>query len=226
MKTPTTPLTPVQEQVIAAIVAGSNQSAAAEAAGIHRNTISHWRKTSAEFRDALSSAQYEKAVSYREQAEPLMQLAMEGFRNLLSDPHTPASVRFKTAQFVFEKASTPPPPEHAVRAEPQIPVSVLEKILFPPYASSVETAEAQINDAQTSAVQTGEKSEIVHKIAQSPAAPVHTQEPSVPQTIRRDHPKTGRNDVCPCGSGKKFKRCCIGQPYHENSVGPILTAAA
>jgi len=22
--------------------------------------------------------------------------------------------------------------------------------------------------------------------------------------------KTGRNDPCPCGSGKKFKRCCAG----------------
>src|ERR1043166_9158345 len=22
--------------------------------------------------------------------------------------------------------------------------------------------------------------------------------------------KTGRNDPCPCGSGKKFKRCCLG----------------
>ncbi len=21
-------------------------------------------------------------------------------------------------------------------------------------------------------------------------------------------PKTGRNDPCPCGSGKKFKKCC------------------
>ena len=20
--------------------------------------------------------------------------------------------------------------------------------------------------------------------------------------------KTGRNDICPCGSGKKFKKCC------------------
>ncbi len=27
-------------------------------------------------------------------------------------------------------------------------------------------------------------------------------------TIRRDEPKVGRNDPCPCGSGKKFKRCC------------------
>lgn len=24
--------------------------------------------------------------------------------------------------------------------------------------------------------------------------------------------KTGRNDPCPCGSGKKFKHCCINKP--------------
>ncbi len=28
------------------------------------------------------------------------------------------------------------------------------------------------------------------------------------QTIRRDIPRVGRNDPCPCGSGKKFKKCC------------------
>ncbi|MDX2437133.1 MAG: SEC-C metal-binding domain-containing protein [Acidobacteriota bacterium] len=28
-----------------------------------------------------------------------------------------------------------------------------------------------------------------------------------PVTIRRDQPKVGRNDPCPCGSGKKYKRC-------------------
>ncbi len=27
-------------------------------------------------------------------------------------------------------------------------------------------------------------------------------------TIRRDATKVGRNDPCPCGSGKKFKQCC------------------
>jgi uncharacterized protein len=29
-----------------------------------------------------------------------------------------------------------------------------------------------------------------------------------PATMRRDSPKIGRNDPCPCGSGKKFKQCC------------------
>ena len=27
-------------------------------------------------------------------------------------------------------------------------------------------------------------------------------------TVRREAPKIGRNDPCPCGSGKKFKKCC------------------
>jgi SEC-C motif domain protein len=29
-----------------------------------------------------------------------------------------------------------------------------------------------------------------------------------PQTIKRETPKIGRNEPCPCGSGKKFKKCC------------------
>ena len=28
------------------------------------------------------------------------------------------------------------------------------------------------------------------------------------ETVRRDAPKVGRNDPCPCGSGKKYKHCC------------------
>ena len=29
-----------------------------------------------------------------------------------------------------------------------------------------------------------------------------------PQTVRRGGEKVGRNDPCPCGSGKKYKSCC------------------
>lgn len=28
-------------------------------------------------------------------------------------------------------------------------------------------------------------------------------------TVMRDAPKVGRNDPCPCGSGKKHKKCCL-----------------
>jgi len=28
------------------------------------------------------------------------------------------------------------------------------------------------------------------------------------ETVRREAPKVGRNEPCPCGSGKKYKKCC------------------
>jgi preprotein translocase subunit SecA len=28
-----------------------------------------------------------------------------------------------------------------------------------------------------------------------------------PRPVRRSEPKVGRNDPCPCGSGKKYKKC-------------------
>ncbi|MGE4565433.1 MAG: SEC-C metal-binding domain-containing protein, partial [Victivallaceae bacterium] len=30
----------------------------------------------------------------------------------------------------------------------------------------------------------------------------------IPITFRRVDPKVGRNDDCPCGSGRKYKKCC------------------
>ena len=38
-----------------------------------------------------------------------------------------------------------------------------------------------------------------------PEAPKEIQLPRI--TIRHEMPKAGRNDPCPCGSGKKFKNC-------------------
>jgi hypothetical protein len=32
--------------------------------------------------------------------------------------------------------------------------------------------------------------------------------PSKVETYRRDEPRVGRNDPCPCGSGRKYKKCC------------------
>ena len=34
------------------------------------------------------------------------------------------------------------------------------------------------------------------------------------RTMRRDAPKVGRNQPCPCGSGKKFKHCCANVTVH------------
>ncbi|MGB5159225.1 MAG: SEC-C metal-binding domain-containing protein [Desulfobacterales bacterium] len=29
--------------------------------------------------------------------------------------------------------------------------------------------------------------------------------------FKRDTPKVGRNEPCPCGSGKKYKKCCLNK---------------
>jgi hypothetical protein len=43
-------------------------------------------------------------------------------------------------------------------------------------------------------------------VPDQPFAPVRSESPTTngPAT----HPKVGRNDPCPCGSGKKYKKCC------------------
>jgi len=37
--------------------------------------------------------------------------------------------------------------------------------------------------------------------------PARTGGDDVVKTVRREEPKVGRNDPCPCGSGKKYKKC-------------------
>jgi uncharacterized protein YchJ len=34
--------------------------------------------------------------------------------------------------------------------------------------------------------------------------------PSGPLNIPKSNKKVGRNEPCPCGSGKKYKKCCGG----------------
>jgi preprotein translocase subunit SecA len=45
-------------------------------------------------------------------------------------------------------------------------------------------------------------------VAQPPGNPPAGDGPRLEIPVRRDAPKVGRNDPCPCGSGKKYKACC------------------
>ncbi len=44
--------------------------------------------------------------------------------------------------------------------------------------------------------------------AQRSAAAARQGAPQTPVTMRHTGPRIGRNDPCPCGSGKKYKNCC------------------
>lgn len=46
-----------------------------------------------------------------------------------------------------------------------------------------------------------------HPEAKSRMAPMELM-PTAPQ-LKRKPPRVGRNEPCPCGSGQKFKKCCL-----------------
>lgn len=37
-------------------------------------------------------------------------------------------------------------------------------------------------------------------------------------TFVRESPKVGRNEPCPCGSGRKHKKCCLGKPSLDSDL--------
>ncbi len=46
------------------------------------------------------------------------------------------------------------------------------------------------------------------------------------EPIVRSEPKIGRNEPCPCGSGKKYKKCCLGKAAKPVAVTPVLFSEA
>lgn len=37
--------------------------------------------------------------------------------------------------------------------------------------------------------------------------------------------KTGRNETCPCGSGRKHKHCCLGRPQGTKAAPPLTQSS-
>ncbi|MBI3313209.1 MAG: preprotein translocase subunit SecA [Candidatus Omnitrophica bacterium] len=53
-----------------------------------------------------------------------------------------------------------------------------------------------------------EAQKITDAIGPRESSLLHEESPAqTPEPARRDHDKVGRNDPCPCGSGKKYKKC-------------------
>lgn len=56
--------------------------------------------------------------------------------------------------------------------------------------------------------QTEAKKEEVQSYSQTASSGAAAQAPQSNEPAKRDGDKVGRNDLCPCGSGKKYKNCC------------------
>jgi hypothetical protein len=101
-------LTDPQLKVLNDLVNGISISEAAKAAGLHRNTITNWRRHNTEFASVLSEALEERALHYREELESLTLKAIRVLRTILHDPEASPSLRFRAAQTVL-RLTTPSP---------------------------------------------------------------------------------------------------------------------
>ena len=165
---PDSALSAPQLKVVDALLNGANLSAAADQAGVHRNTIAYWRHTSPAFEAAFRDAQNDRADMLREGAVARAELAFQALEQILQDPKSSTSARLRAAIFILSHALPSPAKER--RTTPTLPKFT-------------------------------QNPDFTHKNAQIPQQP-----------YRRPGPKPGRNDRCPCGSGKKFKQCCLNKP--------------
>ncbi len=122
------------------------------------------------------------------QRDPLVEYKSEAFK-MFEEMMT--SVKNEIAANVFRSASSLAAFENFLRA---LPLQLSAPQLNTGNAFGNVAAETP-GGAATAARGGGEQ--VVDEAIAAAAAP-----------IRRDVPKVGRNEPCPCGSGKKFKQCC------------------
>lgn len=76
----------------------------------------------------------------------------------------------------------------------------------------IRPGEPGSHEAQTSPPASASAPRAAPPVGRSPRLVFHRgdsgQEPASAMPVHRDGEKVGRNDSCPCGSGKKYKKCC------------------
>jgi hypothetical protein len=198
-------LSPVQHQVLSLLTQGVSTSAAAEAAGVHRNTVATWRRTGPAFARELEFAARERSMFWHDQAAALAEKAIAVLNEILDDKTASPSLRLRAAFKVIAMASDPQP-------GPMKP--------FPASAAEAEACIGQSLLLQTLANESeGQESENMHNSAQPPTEgrgiEKDVEKTAQNCTSRTTHP--GRNAPCPCKSGLKYKRCCANRPSPPGS---------
>jgi preprotein translocase subunit SecA len=120
------------------------------------------------------------------QKDPKQEYKKEGF-NMFAEMM--ANIASNTAGKLFRV--------QIVREQPVPEIQQKQRRMIEIHASADGTAQA---GEQQAAAQAGAGSAV--QAASAPPAEIKK-----PETVRRAEPKVGRNDPCPCGSGKKYKKC-------------------
>ncbi len=173
--------------------------------------------------------QLRASIHYRSwgQKDPLIEYKHEAFtmfEDLMHDLAHTFTERFLKAQLVFEQPAPPPvvmrAPEPTRPAKRYNAMGVLEDVPEEPVSPpSVEAPAVTASDAEAAEVAAAGVVAEPEASADAPAAvapatpkvvgagPVRSLSRDDGTTGPVDFSTAGRNDPCPCGSGKKFKKC-------------------
>ena len=147
-----------------------------------------------DLRESVWTASYE-------QKEPLVvyqRLASQGFQELMDNIHRLVFQHYFLTEVVVAPQMQAGPRVFFQKQSPE----------------EYQEAERQRMEAQANAGQpAGEGGEATGASGAPPRVPR-------PATVKREAPKVGRNDPCPCGSGKKYKNC-HGAPNRLAGTMPI-----
>ena len=102
-------LTPKQHHVLALLANGHSLSQAAQAIGVHRNTICNWRRATPAFAREIEFAMREQALVWHDQAVELAPRASQVLSDILDNPDTAPALKLRAALAILKLASTPPP---------------------------------------------------------------------------------------------------------------------
>ena len=142
----------------------------------------------------------------------------------LPEPYSPDAVRgsvvHKVLEVLFDLPAVDRTPEQA--RELLVPAweAMLEEDEFADAFDALETLAASLDDEvpPEARLERGEREALIDQMTVD-VADMHeffrpfrkagtTPRAMRVETVRREQPKVGRNDPCPCGSGRKFKLCC------------------
>jgi len=198
-------LTTQQHRIIALLASGCSTIQAAKVEKIHRNTIGYWRRTVPAFARELEFASHEQRRCWQDQAVELAPHAFQTIKEILADPKSSPSLRFRAATFIIKMATDPN--QKALKA-------------FSPLPAQLEAIDGQTQGWRKEALTDAAAPDTTpteNPVVQTTKIEKTAQSCTKAQPIRVT-PQPGRNEPCPCNSGIKYKRCCLNKPRESQAA--------
>jgi transposase-like protein len=193
-------LTPIQSQVLAALLVGKSISAAARENGIHRSTIYNWRQQHPSFVHILDQARARHRATLYDLAQDLAEQSLEAVAEALASDDL--SIRLRGAQIMLRTTG---------RSIFKLPQREQDGLEMEALADSTPRVKQLYPDLTPDSFNIDD------------SAPE-------PDTIRQNSTlfSQPRNARCSCGSGLKYKRCCgsVTDPAPALSFSSSLSSAA